>query len=160
SPDDARRQALQEFGDMDDARRYIDAVDRDIEAAQRRSDIMSDLFTDIAYAIRKLRSTPAFTIASIATLALGIGANTAMFSVVNGVLLQPMPFPQPDRLVRVLFAQQGHGDVSTPMDLVDFRTQAKNFTGFSVIEGATANLVRPGTDAERVQGIRVNANWF
>ena len=59
-----------------------------------------------------------------------------MFSVVNEVLLRAMPFPHPERLVRVAFTQQGHPDVSTPMDLFDYRTQAKSFTGFSVIEAA------------------------
>lgn len=130
STESAREQALHEFGDMDDARRYIGAVDRDIEAARRRSDIMSDLWSDILYAARKLRAAPAFTLAAIVTLALGVGANTAMFSVVNGLLLQPLPFPKPDRLMRFMFTQQGHGDTGTPMDLVDYRTQAKQFTGF------------------------------
>ena len=160
SPDAARAQAIQEFGDLDDARRYIGAVDRDIEAAQRRSDIMNDLWHDIGYAARKLRAAPAFTLAAIVTLALGIGANTAIFSVVNGVLLKPLPFPQPDRLVRVVYTQQGHGDAGTPMDLVDNRTRATKFVGFSVIEGTTANLIRDNNDAERVQGVRVGANWF
>jgi putative ABC transport system permease protein len=160
SHDAARAQATREFGDLDDARRYIGAVDRDIEAAQRRSDFMNDLWNDVGYAIRKLRAAPLFTLAAITTLALGIGANTAIFSVVNGVLLKPLPFPQADHLVRLRFTQQGHADVATPMDLVDNRTRAKSFVGLSVIEGTTANLTRDNSDAERVQGVRVNANWF
>jgi len=158
--DRARAQALREFGDLDDARRYIGAVDRDIEAAQRRSEIMFDLWHDIGYAIRKLRAAPGFALAAIITLALGIGANTAIFSVVNGVLLEPLPFPQPERLVRVVYTQQGRPDVSTPMDLLDNRTRATKFAGFAVVEGATANLVRDNNDAERVQAVRVSANWF
>jgi len=160
APDTARAQALREFGDIDDARRYIDAVDRDIEAAQRRSDFMSDLLHDIAYAARKLRASPGFTLAAIATLALGIGANTAIFSVVNAVLLRPLPFPKSDRIMRIQFKQQGHGDASTPMDLVDYRTQATRFAGFSTMEPTTANISRDQGDAERVQALRVNANWF
>jgi putative ABC transport system permease protein len=160
SPDAARTQAMREFGDLDDARRYIGAVDRDIEAAQRRSEIMRDFWHDIGYAARKLRATPAFTLAAIITLALGVGANTAIFSVVNRVLLQPLPFPQADHLVRVRFTQQGHSDVATPMDLPDNATRATKFVGFSIMEPTTANLIRDNTDAERVQGIRVGANWF
>jgi putative ABC transport system permease protein len=161
SPGDARNRALEEFGDLDDARRYIGAVDRDIEAAQRRSDYMNDLWDDIGYALRKLRAAPAFTLAAIVTLALGIGANTAIFSVVNSVLLQPLPFPQADHLVRVRYTQQGHGDAATPMDFVDNRAHATtNFVGFSAIEGTTANLVRGDADAERLQGVRVGANLF
>jgi putative ABC transport system permease protein len=160
SVDDARVRATREFGDLDDARRYIGAVDRDIEAAQRRSDFMNDLWHDIGYAMRKLRAAPLFTLAAITTLALGIGANTAIFSVVNGVLLKPLPFPHADHLVRIRYTQQGHGDTGTPMDLLDLRSRAKSFVGISVVEGTTANLARDNADAERVQGVRVNANWF
>jgi putative ABC transport system permease protein len=156
----ARDRALREFGDLEDARRYIGAVDRGIETTRRRSDYMRDLWTDIGYAVRKLRAAPGFTVAVMATLAVGIGANTAIFSVVNGVLLRAPAFPQADHLVRVRYTQQGHPDVGTPMDLVDNRTHATKFVGFSVIEGMTANLVRDGADAERVQGVHVNANWF
>jgi predicted permease len=160
SIDGARARALREFGDLDDARRYLGAVDHDIEAAQRRSDFMNDLWTDIGYSLRKLRAAPLFTLAAVVTLALGIGANTAIFSVVHGVLLEPLPFPNADHLVRLRFTQQGHGDAGTPMDLVDNTTRTKSFVGFSVIDGTTANFVRPGADAERLQGVRVNANWF
>jgi len=160
TPADARVRALREFGDLEDARRYIGAVDRDIEASQRRNDYMRDLWQDLGYAVRKLGAAPAFTLAAIATLALGIGANTAIFSIVNGVLLREPAFPQADHLVRVLYSQQGHPDVSTPMDIVDDRTHATKFVGFSIIEGMTANLVRDGADAERIPGVRVGANWF
>ena len=160
SRDAARNQALRELGDVDDARRYIGAVDHDIEAAQRRSDVMSDFVHDVGYAARKLRASPAFTLAAVVTLALGIGATTAIFSVVNSVLLRPLPFPQSDRLMRLKFTQQGHGDAGTPMDLVDYRTQAKNFTGFAASEATTGNLSRESGDAERLAAVRVSANFF
>jgi predicted permease len=160
SRDEARAQANREFGDIDDARRYIRAVDHDIEAARRRSDYMNDLRSDIVYAVRKLRGSPMFTVVAVLTLALGIGANTAIFSVVNGVLLKPLPFPQQDRLVRIQFRQQGRGDASTPPDLADFRTRAQDFDGFAHYEGLTANLVREHAEPERIAGAEVSANWF
>ncbi len=159
-PDAARAQAMREFGDIDDARRYIGAVDFDTEAARRRSEYMRDLWQDITYAARKLRSTPAFTAAAIITLALGIGANTAIFSVVDHVLLQPPPLPQADKLVRLRFTQQGHGDAGTPMDVVDYAAQSKSFVGFAVVDGWTANVALENGDAERVQGVQVGANLF
>jgi predicted permease len=159
SPDSARSAAMREFGDLDDARQYIGAVDRDIEAAQRRSEIMQDFLQDAGYALRKLRSAPLFTLTVIITLALGIGANTAIFSVINGVLLKPLPFPQSERLMRIRF-DQGGGDASTPPDLADFRTRSKTFEGFALYEGASANMARDGADPIRIVGVRVSANWF
>jgi predicted permease len=159
SADAARAAALREFGDLDDARQYIGAVDRDIEAAQRRGEIMHDFFQDAGYALRKLRSAPLFTLTVIVTLALGIGANTAIFSVVNGVILKPLPFPDQERLMRIRFTQGG-GDASTPPDLADFRTRSKTFESFALYEGTTANLVRPNADPSRMIGVRVSANWF
>src|SRR3569833_2066011 len=160
SRDAARSQARRELGDVDDARRYIGAVDHDIEAAQRRSDVMSDFVHDVGYAARTLRASPAFTLAAVVTLALGIGATPAIFSVVTSVLLRPLPFPQSDRLMRLKFTQQGHGDAGTPMDLVDYRTQAKNFTGFAAIAATTGNLSRESGDAARLAAVRVSANFF
>jgi predicted permease len=159
TPEGARSAALREFGDLDDARRYIGAVDRDIEAAQRRSEIVHDVLQDAGYALRKLRSAPLFTLTVVITLALGIGATTAIFSVVNGVLLKPLPFPSSERIMRIAFDQQG-GDAGTPPDLIDFRTRSKAFEGFALYDAATANLVRDGADPMRIVGVRVSANWF
>src|SRR5579885_871296 len=121
---------------------------------------MGTLTADLRHSLRVLLKSPGFTIVAVGALALGIGANTAIFSVVNAVLLQPLPFPRADDLVRLRYTQQGHSDVGTPMDLVDYRTQAKDFAGFAVMEGATANLSRDEGEAERLIGVRVSANWF
>jgi putative ABC transport system permease protein len=98
---EARAQALREFGDLDDARRSISAMDRGTEAIYQRRDLVSDLAYDFRYSLRKLRRSPGFAAALIATLALGIGATTAIFSVVNGVLLEPLPYAKADRIVRL-----------------------------------------------------------
>lgn len=89
---------------------------------------MGEIRQDIVYAWRSLRSAPAFAITAVVTLALGIGANTAIFSVVDSVLLRPLPFPQPEQLVKVWSANPGKGERRTavsPVDLDDWRAQRR-----------------------------------
>src|SRR5262245_1354011 len=90
SPDEASRMAAVGFGGREQWRE----ASRD----EYRSRPLADLTQDVRYAVRTLRSAPAFTIAAILTLALGIGANTAIFSAVDGVMLKPLPFSGEDRL--------------------------------------------------------------
>lgn len=99
--DEARARAVAEFGDLDGTRRYCEEVDMDIETATRRANLLSDLRSDAAIAWRAMRRTPAFAAVVLGTLALGIGANTAVFSVVRRVLIAPLPFAQPDQLYRL-----------------------------------------------------------
>jgi putative ABC transport system permease protein len=160
SADAARIEAMRQFGDLEDARHYINAVDRATEAAQRRSAFMGDLKQDIVYAARKLRSAPAFTLTVILTLALGIGANTAIFSVVDEVLLQPLPFSKPDRVVRLRFIYNGEPDAGSPPELRDFRTRSRTIQSFAMYQGRANNLARPNADPELLVGVEVSANWF
>ena len=160
SADAARAEALRQFGDLEDARHYITAVDRETEAAHRRSEYMSDLRHDLVYAFRKLRAAPGFTLTVVLTLALGIGANTAIFSVVNGVLLRPLPFADPDRVVRVDFIYNGSLDAGSPPELKDFRTRSRTMQSLAMYAGRSMNLVRDGADPELLVGVQVSANWF
>jgi predicted permease len=160
SPDAARAEAVRQFGDIDDARTYITALDRATEVAHRRTEYMSDLRQDLVYALRKLRSAPGFTLTVILTLALGIGANTAIFSVVDGVLLRPLPFPEPERIVRVNFIYNGSLDAGSPPELKDFRTRSRTMQSLAMYTGRSVNLVRDGADPELLVGVQVNANWF
>jgi putative ABC transport system permease protein len=121
---------------------------------------MTDFRQDLVYAVRKLRSAPAFTITVILTLALGIGANTAIFSVVNGVLLKPLSFPQPDRVVSFRFSEAGNGDAAAPPDLADYRARSRSFQQIAMFEGKAMNLVRDGSDPLQLTGVRASANWF
>src|SRR5689334_3474190 len=98
TPDRARQRALTRFGDYDFTREACVAIN---ERRKRRMDLtqfLTELRQDVGYAVRMMRRTPAFTAAALLTLALGIGANSAIFSVVNGVLLESLPFRDAERL--------------------------------------------------------------
>jgi putative ABC transport system permease protein len=108
---EARREAQLRFG----------SVDRFTEEgrSEQRSRLLEDLFADVRYATRTLLRTPAFTIVALLSLGLGIGANTAIFSVVEAVLLRPLPYAQPDRVVDVAIKVQGDERGST-LSVADF----------------------------------------
>ena len=120
---------------------------------------------DLRYALRAIIKSPAFSLIAIAALALGIGANTAMFSVVNAILLRPLPFPQSDRLVTIWQTNPAVAKMGFPLaptsvpDFQDWRTQAKSFEGVSALEGWSTNLTGAG-EAERLDGAAVSANLF
>ena len=101
SPDDARREALERFGAVETVRGALVDHDRSKQARVERRELLGDLSQDISFGIRSLRRAPAFAAAAILTLALGIGANTAIFSVVNALLLQPLPYDRPEELVSI-----------------------------------------------------------
>jgi putative ABC transport system permease protein len=115
---------------------------------------------DLRFAFRQLRNKPGFTAVAVLTLALGIGANTTMFTAVNAVLLRPLPYPQPDRLVAILEAtrQESPSVVAYP-DLLDWQRQNTVFAEMAAYQLAAFNLT--GADEpERVPGLRVTANFF
>ena len=94
TPDDARLAARRAMGSV--------ALAKDLHRDARSFGWLEDVLTDVKHTVRSLRRAPAFTAIAVLTLALGVGANTAIFSVVNAVLLRPLPFENADRLVRVV----------------------------------------------------------
>jgi predicted permease len=133
-----------------------------VAGAPTNSNIVADLLHDLRYAARLQRKNPAFTIIAIIALALGIGANTAIFSVVNTVLLRPLPYKDPDRLVMVWEDASRHGyprDTPAAANFVDWRDQSQNFEGMAAIADESFNLTGSG-DPERLEGRRVSANMF
>src|SRR6478735_909728 len=109
---------------------------------------MRDFLHDVKHSLRAFWNSPGFTFAAVAALALGIGANTAIFSIVNSVLLKPVPFPEPDRLVMLQnTSPQGSNSIAAPAeyqhwraqdsvleDVVSFRSGLVNYTGTQVVQ--------------------------
>ena len=118
---------------------------------------------DLRYALRMLAKQPAFTAIAVLTLALGIGANTAIFSVVNAVLLRPLPYPEPDRLVLIRERTNifDSGSVSLP-NYLDWRAGQRGFTDLALFRRGDANLSGATNDveAERVGSARVTYNFL
>ena len=115
---------------------------------------------DVRFAVRQLRKSPGFSMVAVLTLALGIGANVAIFSIVNSVLLRPFPLVDPERLVWI-YAQtpdNPRGPFTLP-EFCDYRDQTTLFEGLAAIGNSNGNLVDQG-EAERVSGVRVSANIF
>src|SRR5581483_494889 len=112
------------------------------------------------YGCRLLRRQPAFAGAAILTLALGIGATTAVFTVVYGVLLRPLPYRDPARLMMLFYGHQGRvSPWLSPLDFGDYVTQSAVFSGAAAVAPTTVNMTGAG-DPERLQGARVSWNYF
>ena len=101
---------------------------------------MQMLIRNLHYAMRQLRKSPVFTLAAVLTLALGIGANTAIFTVVYSTLLAPMPYPQPDQLVMVWSKIQGGRNSIAAQDFVDWKRESKSFQDLNAWTGGSFNL--------------------
>jgi predicted permease len=121
---------------------------------------MRSVFHDVRYAGRLLLRSPGFTIVAALTLALGIGANTAIFSVVHGVLLKPLPYPDPDRLIRVF--EEAPPDVPefpvSPGNFLDYRAQTRAFEALAAYERNDLQL--GGDRPEQLRGMRVTSGFF
>src|SRR3954465_1315759 len=116
---------------------------------------------DIRYAVRSLLRTPAFTIASVGTLALGIGANTAIFSVVDAVLLKPMPYPHPDRIVQLVRrTESGESTGHTGLRYMFFRDNLQSFEALAAWRGLTGFNLTTGDSAEYVKAMPVSKEFF
>jgi putative ABC transport system permease protein len=118
-----------------------------------------DLRQDVAYAIRGLRRAPSFTAVAVLTLALGIGANTAIFSVINTALLRPLPYADGDRLAFVWNVRNGTQEPLGPGRMMDIRSQSTSFSGFAGISHLSLTLTGSG-DPERLQGSSVSSSFF
>ncbi len=164
----ARQQVLEQLNASDLLGRELKQIERRVSqqsvapGAQSKTNLFGDLTQDIRYAIRVLAKNPAFTIIAVIALALGIGANSAIFSVVNAVLLRPLPFKHPEQLLMLWenAAHQGFPkNTPSPANFLDWQKQAQSFTGMAAMAERSFNLTGVG-EPERLDGRRVSANLF
>src|SRR5579863_1434926 len=152
SPEQARRDAQREFGNQ--IRLYEES--RELWGWG----LLESFFKDFRYAMRSLRKTPGITAVAILTLSLGIGANTAIFSVVNSALLRPLSYYDPQQLylVREIVPQIAKEDLDA--NLPDFRIwqeQVHSFAGVAIAESTSANLTGAG-ESKIIRGVRASSN--
>jgi putative ABC transport system permease protein len=157
-PDEARRAARVEMGSLDALK------DEVRDAGWERH--VETLWQDVRYAARGLSRTPAFTLAAVLTLTLAVGATSTIFTVVNGTLLAPLPFPDPDRLVLVwktYDSEPGHLNIVSAPDFWDWQRQRHVFDSMAIFDSAGKgyNLATSGgREAVQVSGLRVTAQFF
>jgi putative ABC transport system permease protein len=149
SDEDADRAARKSFGNLGSIK------DRAYEV--RGGGSMEVLLQDLRYGIRLLLKHPGFTLVAVATLATGIGANTAIFSIVNAVLLRPFPFPQADQIVMV--SEGAGGNVSYP-NFADWKDDRNLFASTSAVRGDESYNFTGGGEPERLQGRLVSAGFL
>jgi putative ABC transport system permease protein len=154
SPEAARFDAQKRFGNttlLKEDTRAVDIIGWLDECAR-----------DFRYALRMLQRSPGFTAVAVLTLALGIGANTAIFSVVDAILLRPLPYPEPERLVRVWESSikfDSPRNVVNPLNFLDWQDHAQSFESMAAISGLMTNLSSQGRPVA-VQGMQVTPAFF
>jgi predicted permease len=165
SEEEAYRAALVDLSDSQLLARELQRVERPapeepVVLGARRKNMMGDLWQDLRYGLRMMLKQPVFTGVAVLALALGIGGNTAIFSLVNTILLRQLPFRQPEQLVWVSARRPDSGKYSfTLPDFIDYRDQNQSLAGIAAYANWSANLTDRG-DPERLQGLRISANAF
>ncbi len=161
TPERARQRAMQRFGDYQGARDECVAINQRRKRHMNRTEFLTELKQDIGYAIRMLRRSPAFTAAALLTLALGIGANSAIFSVVRGVLLESLPYRDADRLHRLqmLYPDGTKYNALSPPDFMSLRQQSQAFEQLEALSLGVQTLTGMGEPIE-VPGALVTAGLF
>ena len=151
-PVTAHRQATLEMGGVEQVREKVRSA--------RAGQWMEQLWQDIRYALRMLRKAPGFAALAVITLALGIGANTAMFSVINGVLLHQPAFTDPARVMVVLQKQpNGNSNVFSTPDYLEWKRQSSPVSQMAAVVG-DIHTFGTGEQAERISGFRVSSEIF
>jgi predicted permease len=148
-PDDAAHRARERFGDVDGVVAELNAIDGARERRLSRLDWLTDLALDVRFAIRSLRRSPAFALTAIVTLAVAIGANTTIFSFVNALLLEPLPYQRPQELVSVQA-----NVVGSIGEMLALRERTKSFAALALYRPRSVT-VSDDREAARIDGASV-----
>ncbi len=158
-PAAAREAALHRFGNLENVRKACREIGRKRDKDMRRRETFTELRQDVTFAVRQLVAHPAFSLIAVLTLALGIGATTAIFSVVHAVVLRPLPVPRPEQLVNVFGVWDGENT----------GIAGGGYTGLEAVRGVFSRLgaseyasfiLSEGESAERTIGKRASASFF
>src|SRR5215475_6504231 len=168
SENEARQEVLEQLKAPDLLSRELNRAEQQVPAqavtlgTRKKINIFADFWQDLRYALRTLAKNPAFTSIAIVAIALGIGANTVIFSAVDAVLLRPLPFKNPEQLVMIWENATHLGfpkDTPSPANFLDWQKQAASFTGMAALVERSFNLTGVG-EPERLDARRVSANLF
>src|SRR5687768_11720799 len=158
-PRAAREAALSRLGDLARLKRTCIDIGRKRDRDMRLTQWIGEFRDDVRFAARQLARAPGFTAVAALTLALGIGATTAIFSAVHAVVLRPLPFPEPDRVMVLGEDWEGRPSSVSVGNFHDWRTHAKSFSALAAMQFFSFNLGE-GDQPERVIGGRVTHTWF
>jgi putative ABC transport system permease protein len=165
SPDAARAQAFREFGDMDDARRYIRRVDRQAEAGRRRRDVVGEFLQDLRYATRRLRAAPTFGAIAVVSLAIAVGVNVTAFSLLDALLFRDLPgVVRQHELSAVLKSYESRFGRTSPshLSMLEWEIFRGAIPGFSrsAVTGVAPVALRIGGEPRVVRGDFVSGDFF
>jgi putative ABC transport system permease protein len=158
----AREIVLARLGDVNRLKRTCEDLGRKRDREMRMTQWLEDLRDDVTTAVRQMKGSPGFTVVAALTLALGIGANSAIFALADATFLRPLPFAQPqDRLV-MIWERYPNGYLSpvTPLDYNDWRDQNHTFDAIAAVSGALFTLSAPDSPPEQVSAQAVTAQFF
>jgi putative ABC transport system permease protein len=151
---DALREVRLERGSLD--------IAKEVVSAATWESILETCWQDLRFGLRTLRKSPGFTAVAVLTLALGIGANTEIFTIVNGIVLKPLPYPEPDRLVMLWETQLSDGTMGTvaPANFFDWRQQSHSFENIAAINPYPDFILSGSGEPQRLAGAAVSSHFF
>lgn len=157
----AREMVLARIGDASRLKRTCVNLGRKRDREMRLTQWLDEFRDDVRFSLRQLKTSPGFTLVAVLTLALGIGANSAMFALADATLVRPLPFPDADRIVALSEIWQGRsGGAVNPVDFVDWSERTRSFTAIAAVVAGGGSLVGDDGIAEEIPAQAVTARFF